>query len=123
MTLDGSVLSGRESTGKPSFKDYLSITKTGITMANLMATFAGLWVASHGRPNVVTTIFTLVGTALVVMAGATLNDYVDRDIDTQMERTNQRAIASGKIQPQAAFWMGIVLGVAGTLVLAAGVNF
>jgi heme o synthase len=101
-------------------KDYISITKPGITTANLMATFAGLWVGSHGYPGLLTMIATLLGTALVVASGASMNNYVDRDIDYRMKRTRQRAVASGKVTPGAAFVLGMSLGILGIVILALG---
>lgn len=127
MAADGMALQSpiaQESTEilRPTFKDYVSVLKIGITVANLMATCAGLWVGSHGHPRVLASIFTLIGTALVVASGAALNNFVDRDIDHRMKRTSDRAIASGKVTPQAALWMGVVLGVIGTVILALLVN-
>lgn len=105
-----------------SFRDYLSVTKLGITFANLMATFAGLWVGSHGHPTWTATVFTLLGTALVVMSGASFNNYIDRDIDDKMERTKTRAVVSGKVNPTVVLWMAIILGVAGLAILTLAVN-
>ncbi|GGJ01468.1 protoheme IX farnesyltransferase 2 [Alicyclobacillus cellulosilyticus] len=103
-------------------RDLVSLTKVGITVANLMATFAGYWVGCHGHPQWGSLVWTLLGAALVVAAGATLNNYIDRDIDDRMERTKTRALVTGKVSPQTALWFGVSLGVAGTAVLALGVN-
>ncbi|MCL6547633.1 MAG: heme o synthase [Alicyclobacillus sp.] len=111
---------GRE---RATLRDYLSITKVGITVANLMAAFAGMWAASHGRPGLWTGIWAMVGTALVVASGATLNNYVDRDIDPRMQRTRARAVAEGRVKPAAALWMGLCLGAAGLAVLGGLVNW
>lgn len=107
---------------KTTWRDYTSILKLGITVANLMATFAGLWVGSHGHPHLMASVYTLLGTAFVVAGGAALNNYVDRDIDHRMKRTIDRALATGKVPAQAALWMGIGLGVAGTVILGLLVN-
>lgn len=105
-----------------SIRDYISVLKLGITLANVMATVAGLWVGSHGHPQVLTLIVTLLGTALVVAGGAALNNYVDRDIDHRMSRTKERAVVTGKVNPTIVLWMGLTLGVIGTVLLAAFVN-
>lgn len=105
-----------------SFRDYLSVTKLGITIANLMATFAGLWVGSHGLASLGTVVFTIVGTGLVVMSGAALNNYIDRDIDDKMERTAARATVAGRVDPRRVLWMGIILGMVGLTVLFLLVN-
>ncbi|MBX5435974.1 MAG: protoheme IX farnesyltransferase [Alicyclobacillaceae bacterium] len=106
----------------PSLRDYVSVAKLGITFANLMATFAGLWAGSRGHPSAGTVVWTLVGTALVVAAGATLNNYVDRDIDPRMERTKTRAVAEGRVAARTALYMGLALACAGLAVLALLVN-
>jgi protoheme IX farnesyltransferase len=108
---------------KVTWRDYLSLMKVGITVANLMATFAGFWVACHGNPDPGLLVWTLLGTALVVASGATLNNYVDRDIDHRMERTRHRAVASGKVPPSHALAMGLALGAAGFAILSLLVNW
>lgn len=127
MTTDGMALrhpvtDSAADSPSATWKDYISVLKLGITIANLMATAAGLWVGSHGHPNILTLVFTLVGTALVVAGGAALNNFVDRDIDHRMARTSERAIVSGKVPASAALGMGLSLGAVGTLVLALLVN-
>lgn len=105
-----------------SFRDYVSLTKIEITVANLMATFAGLWVASHGHPRLSVTAAVLLGTALVVGAGAIFNNFLDRDIDVKMLRTQERAIASGKVAPERALALGAALGAVGLVDLLIFVN-
>lgn len=107
---------------KSTFRDYVSVTKVGITVANLMSTFAGLWVGAHGRPHVMTVVFTLVGTAFIVASGACLNNFIDRDIDQHMERTSARAVVTGKVKPAVVLWMGFILGLIGLTALLVFVN-
>lgn len=102
---------------KATFRDYISIMKWGITIANLMATFAGMWVACHGHPSLLAMLFTLVGTAMVVAGGAALNNYYDRDIDQLMPRTKKRAVAQGRVAPGAALAIGLSMSVVGLAVL------
>lgn len=104
------------------WRDYISLMKLGITTANLMATVAGLWMGAHGHPWWRTVAITLVGTAMVVASGATLNNFVDRDIDVRMERTSGRALPAGKVQPLSALVIGLTLGAAGLVLLAGWVN-
>ncbi|MED1723133.1 protoheme IX farnesyltransferase [Mesorhizobium sp. M00.F.Ca.ET.186.01.1.1] len=109
--------------GEPAtFRDYVELTKPGITMSNLMTTFAALWLASYGFPDWKLAIFTMIGTALVIMSGATLNNYYDRDLDKKMKRTKGRALAAGRIAPRTAILLGIGLLLAGLAVLAVFAN-
>ncbi|GLV13457.1 protoheme IX farnesyltransferase 2 [Alicyclobacillus hesperidum] len=108
---------------KATLRDYISIMKWGITIANLMATFAGMWVASGGHPGLAPLLLTLVGTALVVAGGAALNNFYDRDIDQHMARTKHRAVAQGKVSPAAALAIGLSMSVVGLAVLLLFVNW
>ena len=48
------------------------------------------------------------------ISGSTiLNMWWDRDIDFKMERTKNRPLASGRIDPDQAFWVGLVLALFG----------
>ncbi|MDI3256975.1 MAG: heme o synthase [Kyrpidia sp.] len=105
-----------------SWKDYVSITKVGINLANLWTTFAGLWLAGHGRLDGYTTVVTLAGTALVVGGGAALNNWMDRDIDRVMPRTAKRALATGRIPAVQGLILGLGISAAGLVILAAGIN-
>jgi protoheme IX farnesyltransferase len=59
---------------------------------------------------------------LLCLGSATLNNYQDRTIDTQLQRTRRRPLALGAISPQAALIQAAALILAGTvgLLLASG---
>ncbi|RIV26665.1 protoheme IX farnesyltransferase [Alicyclobacillaceae bacterium I2511] len=103
--------------------DLFSLIKPEITFANLMAAAAGLWVGAHGRPDLWSAVFTLLGSALVVGGGAALNNFVDRDIDDKMQRTQNRPLVAGRLEPHVALRLGIGLSVSGLTVLLFLVNF
>lgn len=111
------------SSTKPTWRDFLEITKPGINKSNLIAAFAGyLLAAGLDQFQFSTLLWTLLGTALVIAGGCTLNNFYDRDIDSVMDRTKQRSVAQGRVKPIVALWYGIFLTTAGLLVLALGVN-
>ncbi len=105
-----------------TWSDYLHLTKPGITISNLMTTFAGWWLASAGSPDWTLMLWTMLGTALVIASGAALNNYYDRELDQKMKRTKNRALASGRIHPRNALLFGIALLLAGLVILAAFAN-
>ena len=107
---------------RATWRDYLQLTKPGITVSNMMTTFAALWLASFGFPDWKLAILTMLGTALVIMSGCALNNYYDRDLDGKMKRTMNRALVTGRISPRTALSLGILLLLAGLLVLAVGAN-
>lgn len=107
---------------KATWRDYWQLCKPGIITSNLMTAFIGLWLAAAGSPELALTIDTLLGTALVIASGAALNNYWDRELDLKMKRTQNRAVATGKISPRNALIFGIALLVTGLLVLTILVN-
>lgn len=104
------------------YKDYVNVTKPGITMSNMMTTFTGLWLAQAGRLNITLDVLTLLGSSLVVMSGCALNNFMDRDIDPLMARTQGRPLPNGRIRPWTVVALGIVLGVMGIGLLGLFVN-
>lgn len=107
---------------KADWRDYLSVTKPGINLSNLMAVFMGIWLAGEGKFDFTTLVVATLGTALVIAGGGTLNNYIDQDIDPLMTRTKSRPLACRRIQPQFALWMGCLLSIAGMMLLAWGSN-
>lgn len=105
-----------------TWSDYLHLTKPGITISNLMTTFAGMWLASSGSPEWTLMLGTMLGTAMVIASGAALNNYYDRELDQKMKRTKNRGIASGRIHPRNALALGIALLLIGLTVLTVWAN-
>ncbi len=95
------------------FKHYLQITKPGIIMGNLISVAGGFFLAARGEINWILMLATVVGLSLVVASGCVLNNYLDRDIDAKMQRTQNRVTVTGEISGKAAFLHGIVLGLIG----------
>lgn len=111
-------------TSRTGWRDYIEITKPGINKSNLIATFAGYFVAAEIMElNFLKLLLTLLGTALTIAGSCTLNNFIDRDIDPLMERTKSRPVAEGRIKPAVALWYGTTLAFTGLVVLAAGVNY
>ncbi|TBL71555.1 heme o synthase [Paenibacillus thalictri] len=100
-----------------TWRDFVQLAKPGIIFSNSITAFGGFWVASGWKIDWVLMIVTLLGTALVMASGCVLNNYLDRDMDTKMARTQKRVLASGNISPQLVLGYGITLGVVGILVL------
>lgn len=105
---------------------YYRLTKPGIIYGNVMTTAAGFLFAyslQAGLPfDWVRFAATLAGTALVIASGCVLNNIMDREIDGKMERTQDRALVSGRIQVSHAAWFAGLLGALGLMLLARYTN-
>ncbi len=61
-----------------------------------------------------TTMTGLIASLFLSISGSTvLNMWYDRDIDSVMNRTHHRPIASGKVSPKEAMFLGLALSTAG----------
>lgn len=68
-----------------------------------------LWIAAEGRPPWDILVIFILGVALMRSAGCAINDYADRDIDGEVERTSQRPLATGDVSPKEAIMVFVVL--------------
>ncbi|HEY4391658.1 MAG TPA: heme o synthase [Paenibacillus sp.] len=103
-----------------TWKDFIALTKPGILRSNLIAAFAGFWVASGWHLQYVNLILMLLGTVLVMASSCVFNNYFDRDLDMKMARTQNRVLPTGKMSPKTVLWYAIILGVLGLSVLFIG---
>lgn len=103
-------------------KDLVALTKPRIIRLNLIAAFGGYWVASQWNFDLWTLLWMLLGSTLTMASACVFNNYLDRDFDTKMERTRDRALPQGRMKPQGVLLYAIVLGVAGISILFGLVN-
>lgn len=100
-----------------TWKDFITVTKPGILRSNLIAAFAGFWLASRWDIQFGLMISTLLGTVLVMASSCVFNNYFDRELDMKMERTRNRSLPTGRLSPRVVFWYAVVLGIVGLSVL------
>ncbi|HSH55271.1 MAG TPA: UbiA family prenyltransferase, partial [Candidatus Limnocylindrales bacterium] len=104
------------------FKTYYQLTKPGIIYGNLLTAIGGFLYASEGRIDILLLLALAVGMSLVIASGCVFNNYLDRDIDAKMQRTQKRALVSAEISTQNALIYGAVLGISGAAILALYTN-
>lgn len=78
----------------------------------------GLAWQGHGRWGALGWV--LVGTALLAAGASVLNQYQERHLDALMERTRRRPLPAGRVSPATALRVGVLLSLAGLLVLMGG---
>lgn len=110
-----------------SFRDtvtrYYSLTKPGVLYGNVLTAAAGFLLASRGNVDLWLFLALIAGTTMVIGSATVLNNVLDRDIDTVMERTKKRATVTGSIGARNATIFSIVLGVVGMAILIAWTNW
>ena len=98
-------------------KSYYHLTKPGIIYGNLLTAIAGFLFASHWAGDYRALAGLIVGVALIIGSGCTLNNIIDKDIDARMERTRNRAIITGKISTKGAIIFAVILLILGSFIL------
>jgi protoheme IX farnesyltransferase len=104
-------------------RDYITLTKPRVMSLLLLTGGAAVFVGASGLPAASTFVVTMVGLALACGGAATLNHYLDRDIDKLMgSRTAGRPVASGRVAPELALEYGIALSALSFVLLDSLVN-
>ena len=78
----------------------------------LWPTWWALWIASEGVPSLWTLFVFTAGVWLTRSAGCVINDYADRWLDPQVERTRGRPLATGAVSGREALLVFAVLMIA-----------
>jgi len=104
------------------FADYLTLTKPELTFLSVVTALAGFYMGSGETISLVLLLHTLVGTALVGGGAGALNQYIERDLDGLMRRTENRPLPSGRLGPWEVLVFGSLISLAGLAELSLFVN-
>jgi len=101
---------------------FADLVKARLTTLVLLTTLVGFYIGWNGAMNFGLMFNTLAGTALVAAGASALNQWLEREYDAKMRRTQGRPLPSGRMQPATVAIFGGVCSVAGLIYLALGVN-
>ncbi|MBW4479334.1 MAG: heme o synthase [Tolypothrix brevis GSE-NOS-MK-07-07A] len=104
------------------FQDYYQLTKPRIIPLLLITTGASMAIASEGKLDPLLLLLTMIGGTCATASAQTINCIYDSDIDYEMERTRNRPMPSGRVQPLHALIFAIALACISFSVLAVFVN-
>lgn len=97
----------------------IQVIKPGIVFGNAITVLGGYFLAARGQPNWTVLLQVLVGTMAVIASGCVINNIIDRDIDSKMQRTCDRVLVTGELSISNALLYAAVLLLVGVLCLAA----
>jgi len=118
----GSIAHGSRRAATSTVGSYIALTKPRIIELLLITTVPTMVVAERGWPSTWLVIVTLIGGTLAAGGANAINMYVDRDIDKLMERTKNRPLVTGVIEPRHALVFAVALEIVAFAVLWAGAN-
>lgn len=108
---------------KQRAKDFFILSKPLIVALLLVTTYGGLVMGGKAFPSASLTFWTLFGGTLAAAGASALNQYIDRDLDKNMQRTAKRPLADGRLTPAEGLSYGLILCLLSYYVMAGYVNF
>jgi protoheme IX farnesyltransferase len=102
--------------------DYLALTKPRLNLLVVATSAAGYYLGAAPPLNLPAMSAAVAGTALVAAGAAALNQVYERDTDALMRRTRSRPLPDGRVTASDARLFGVLLSVAGLVLLGARVN-
>ena len=108
--------------GRQRTRDFFALTKPLIVGLLLITTYGGLVIGMRAWPSLSMTMWTLLGGALAAGGSSALNQYIDRELDKNMQRTAKRPLADGRLTNAEGLAFGLGLTLASYYVLACFVN-
>jgi protoheme IX farnesyltransferase len=102
------------------FRDLVALTKPSIAGLSMFMTVGGYLLAGAG--DLYTTLWAMLGTALIVGSANALNMAWEHETDALMTRTATRPIPMGRLSVKTATIFGLAWGLIGLGILFTGVN-
>ena len=90
---------------RPDFLQLMRFNRPIGTLLLLWPTLWALWFAAEGFPRLDVLAIFVLGVITMRAAGCVINDYADRNIDGQINRTRNRPLVEGRIQPKEALML------------------
>ncbi len=116
------MLSPAPPTLQRRIRGYIALTKPRIIELLLVTTVPTMVVAERGLPSLWLIVATVLGGTLAAGGANAINMYVDRDIDRLMQRTQNRPLVTGVVQPRGALIFAVSIEVLAFAWLWAFVN-
>ncbi len=102
--------------------DFFILSKPLIVGLLLVTTFGGLVAGGRAWPSPALAFWTMLGGALAASGSSALNQYIDRELDKNMQRTAHRPLAAGRMTAAEGLSYGLALCLISYYLLAGFVN-
>lgn len=104
-------------------RDLLMLTKPIVVALLLVTTFAGMVIGAQTLPSLSLTFWTLISGFLAAGGSGAINQFIDREDDLLMQRTQKRPIPAGRLTPAEGLAFGVGIALASFYLMTAMVNF
>ena len=93
--------------GRARVAAYVALTKPRITFLLVLSMLAGFVVGTPERVNYALMLHTMAATILLASGVAALNQFIERDLDVLMKRTETRPLPTGQLLAVEALIFGL----------------
>lgn len=101
---------------------FIELTKPRVVAMVLVTTLAGFYLGGTGGFDFLLAFNLIVGTALAAGGTLALNQYMERETDALMHRTQHRPLPDGRLRPIEALVFGCAASAVGFAYLIAATN-
>lgn len=102
--------------------DYYQLTKPGITLAVLASMLVGYVLGSSDGINYLTLMHALFGTWMIAAGTGAYNQFMERNLDGLMKRTEKRPIPTRRVSSKSGMFFSLTLILGGLFYLILMVN-
>ena len=102
--------------------DFFVLPKPRVMALVVFTGFAGVMV-SPGEIHPVIAAIAVLCIAVATGASGAINMWYEQDLDARMERTKNRPLPAGRMEPETALAFGVLLAGGSVMVMALGVNY
>jgi len=109
-------------TARSIVTDLKVLLKGFVLVANVLPVFSGFWLALYVSNTSFsemwdTFFYMAIGGTLVIAGALILNNWYEVDLDSKMERTQQRPTVTGNFSLRTVLWLGIASSIIGMIFL------
>ncbi|HEX9656822.1 MAG TPA: heme o synthase [Bacteroidota bacterium] len=108
---------GAVSISRSRVTDYITLMKPELTLLSVCTALVSCFMAAWGTFPLVPLLDVFVGTLLIGAGAGALNQYIERDFDAMMRRTENRPLPAGRLSRNEALVFGSTLSMAGVVFL------
>jgi protoheme IX farnesyltransferase len=102
--------------------DLLELMKPELTGLSVLTVLCGYYLGTRGGVDILGFLWTGLGTMLVGGGAGALNQYIEREYDSMMKRTERRPLPARRLQPATVLLFGTTISVFGIVLLTTVVD-
>ncbi|MDZ4686396.1 MAG: heme o synthase [Planctomycetaceae bacterium] len=103
-------------------REYVELSRPRIALMVLITVAMGYLLGQRSGWELAGLVHAAIGILLVAAGSSAVNQWIERDTDALMHRTQNRALPAGRLLPWEVLCLGLMCAVTGSVYLALNVN-